>query len=168
GARYKAGMWRVDPAESPAGGLAGSGIHVIDALIHLAGPIERILAQSGRLVHDIDFDDTTTMLMRFRSGANGFITCLTATAPIFRLQVFGSNGWAELSGETVLTHQPLEGPRATHTFPAYSTERAQLEAFASAIATGTPFPIPFFDVVAGVAAFEAVSRSAQDGRWTAV
>ncbi|MEM0909098.1 MAG: Gfo/Idh/MocA family oxidoreductase, partial [Pseudomonadota bacterium] len=47
GARYKAGMWRVDPAESPAGGLAGSGIHVIDALIHLAGPIERILAQSG-------------------------------------------------------------------------------------------------------------------------
>ena len=67
GSRYTPDMWRVDPVESPAGGLAGSGIHVIDAMIHLLGPITAVTAQSDRLVHEIELDDTTNMLFRFES-----------------------------------------------------------------------------------------------------
>ncbi len=168
GGRYRADSWRLDASESPAGGLAGSGIHVIDAMIALLGPIAEVMADSRRLVHEVPIDDTTTILMRFAAGPSGYLTCMTATAPIFRLQVFGSSGWAELAGETTLIHQPLGGARVTHEFAPVSTERIQLEAFAHAIATGTAYPIPLDDVVAGVATFDAIARSAPERCWVGV
>ena len=165
GTRYQAGMWRVDPEESPAGGMAGSGIHVIDAMIHLCGPIRAALAQSYRLIHEIEFDDTTSMLFRFVSGATGYLTVMTATAPTFRMQIFGDRGAAELRGEQVLELVSVSGEKTIWEYPAFSTERAQLEAFADAIAGKAPFPISPQDVIAGVAAFEAVPKSAAQRQW---
>lgn len=165
GARYTSDMWRVDPVESPAGGLAGSGIHVIDTMIHLLGPIAAVTAQSDRLVHEIELDDTTNMLLRFESRATGYLTAMTATAPIFRIQVFGEKGALELRGESDLAWAPVEGVRKSWVFPYVSTERLQLEAFAGAISSGTAYPISLDDVVNGVAAFEAVSISVATGAW---
>src|SRR5438132_5182725 len=36
--------WRADPAEAPAGGMTASGVHNLDALIHLFGPIDDVYA----------------------------------------------------------------------------------------------------------------------------
>jgi len=163
GARYTPDMWRVDPMESPAGGLAGSGIHVIDAMIHLLGPIVAVTAQSDRLVHSIELDDTTNMLFRFENRATGYLTAMTATAPIFRLQVFGDKGWLELRGETELTWTPVTGTSETLRFPPVSTERLQLEAFATAIRGNAPYPISIEDVITGVTVFEGVSTSLAKG-----
>jgi len=163
GALYTSDMWRVDPVESPAGGLAGAGIHVINTMIHLVGPINAVSAQSERLVHQIALDDTTSMLLRFESGATGYLTAMTATAPIFRMQVFGDKGWLELRGETELVWKPVQGVQQQWTFPQVSTERLQLEAFAVAIKTGSPYPISLDDVVNGIATFEAVSTSVESG-----
>jgi predicted dehydrogenase len=163
GARYTPDMWRVDPVESPAGGLAGSGIHVIDTMIYLLGPITAVTAQSDRLVHQFNLDDTTNMILKFASRATGYLTAMTATAPIFRIQVFADKGWLELRGETELTWTPVDGVRTTWTFPAVSTERMQLEAFAASIANGTDYPISPEDVVNGVAVFEGVSTSIATG-----
>ena len=162
GDRYKSGMWRVDRQESPAGGLAGSGIHVIDTMIHLIGPIAEVQAQSYRLVHEIEFDDTTNMLFRFASGATGYLVAMTATAPTFRIQVFGDRGAAELRGETVLEFVPVSGEKVIREYAPFSTERAQLEAFADAIEGRTPFPVSTDDVIAGIAVFEAVPKSAEE------
>ncbi|MEM9814684.1 MAG: hypothetical protein AAF913_18675, partial [Pseudomonadota bacterium] len=63
-----------------------------------------------------------------------------------------------------LTWAPVAGIRETWTFPAVSTERLQLEAFAEAITAGTPYPIALEEVVQGVAVFEAVPISAVEGR----
>jgi len=164
GNRYKPDMWRVDPSESPAGGMAGSGIHVIDAMIHLCGPISAVEAQSFRIINKVDMDDTTSTLFRFSAGCSGYLVALIATAPIFRIQIFGDKGWAELRGETALEFQPVEGIRQVWTFPAVSTELRQIEAFAAAISSGTAYPISATDVVSGVAAFEAVALSAADHR----
>lgn len=163
GAMYTSDMWRVDPVESPAGGLAGAGIHVIDTMIHLLGPIAGVTAQSERLVHKIALDDTTNMLLRFEQGATGYLTAMTATAPIFRVQVFGDKGWLELRGETDLAWTPVQGVQSVWTFPKVSTERLQLEAFAEAITAGVPYPIALGDVVNGIAVFEAVSTSIKTG-----
>ena len=38
--------WRTNPAEAPAAGLTGSGIHVLDALVSYAGPARKIHAQA--------------------------------------------------------------------------------------------------------------------------
>lgn len=168
GARYTPDMWRVDPVESPAGGLAGSGIHVIDTMIHLLGPIRAVSAQSDRLVHGFDLDDTTNALLKFESRATGYLTAMTATAPIFRIQVFADKGWLELRGETELAWTPVEGVREVWTYPAVSTERLQLEALAASIVSGAPYPISLADVENGIAVFEAVSTSIASGAWAAL
>jgi predicted dehydrogenase len=49
------------------------------------------------------------------------------------------------------------------TFPATSTERAELEHFAEAIAAGKPLALPGGDEIHGVAVLEAVLASAQKG-----
>lgn len=161
---YTADMWRVAPDESPAGGLAAAGIHIIDLMIHLLGPIASVFAQSDRLVHDIDHDDTTSMLFRFESRASGSLATMTATARTFRLQIFGEKGWLELRGENDLEWSPVHGEGETWRFPPVSMERLQLERFAEAITTRSAFPIPLPEVVNGLAVFEAVSTSLNAGR----
>ena len=39
------GGWRDDPAESPGGGMTGAGLHVLDALVNLGGPIAKVDAR---------------------------------------------------------------------------------------------------------------------------
>src|SRR5262249_12712557 len=36
------GGWRDDPREAPGGGMTGAGLHVLDAFVHLAGPVRRV------------------------------------------------------------------------------------------------------------------------------
>jgi predicted dehydrogenase len=163
GYRYRAGAWRASAAESPAGGMTGLGIHVVDALIHLAGDIAEVTAQSFRRVLTIDIDDTTAMLFRFTSGASGGLVTLAATAPIWRLQIFGSKGWAEMRGETRLEVALIDGKPSATDYPVVDKERAELEAFARAVAGEAPYPIPPAEAIHGVAVLEAIVRSAKTG-----
>ena len=64
--RFGREHWRHDPGEVPAGGMTGRGVHVVDAMLYLAGRIESVAAQSHRLAQDFGVDDTTSMLFRFR------------------------------------------------------------------------------------------------------
>ena len=75
------GHWRHDREEGPAGGMTGRGVHVVDAMLCLAGRIEQVTAaQSVRLVQDFGIDDTTSMLFRFAGGATGYLGTVIATA----------------------------------------------------------------------------------------
>jgi len=76
-------------------GMTGRGVHLVDAMICLAGRIDSVYAQSSRTVRDFGLDDTTSMLFRFENGATGYLGTVIATAETRRLQVFGANGWAE-------------------------------------------------------------------------
>jgi predicted dehydrogenase len=168
--RYTREMWRVAPGESPAGGLAGSGIHHIDTIIHLEGPITEVYAMSTRRVHDVPLDDTTSVLFRLASGATASLLTMTATVPVYRIQVFGTRGSAEVRGQAETRgSETLEivclgsGERETRTYEPFDIERAELEAFADAIKSRRSYPIPLEEVLNGVAAFEAVPRSAETG-----
>ena len=67
-------------------------MHVIDGMIAIAGSIETVIALSERQVHEIDVDDTTSCLLRFANGVTGYLGTLHATAPFYRMQVFGTRG----------------------------------------------------------------------------
>lgn len=163
GYRYRKGMWRADPVESPAGGMGGSGIHMVDSMIYLVGPVATVQVSSFRLVLDLPIDDTTTMLLRFKGKASGYVACILATAPAQRLQVFGSKGWGEIRGETDLTVCLVDGKPKTRTFPTVNKERAELEAFAATVNRGVAYPVPLDDVVHGVSCFETIGKSAKTG-----
>ncbi|HLY46636.1 MAG TPA: Gfo/Idh/MocA family oxidoreductase [Stellaceae bacterium] len=167
--------WRADPAEAPAGGMTAMGVHNLDAMIHLFGPIEEVYATSIRRAISYDAEDTTSVMFRFRSGMSATLLCCLATAVSYRLAVFGSKGCAELvtpQFDFHFTATPDGMPAGRHSQPApetiehrgFNTLVAEFEAFAAAIAGGPAYPIPPDEVLHGVAAFEAIVQSAATNR----
>jgi predicted dehydrogenase len=66
----KASQWRAHRDETPCGGLTPMGVHAIDGMIDLCGPISQVYCQSFRRVVEVDSDDTTSVLLR-QSGEAG-------------------------------------------------------------------------------------------------
>lgn len=175
-----ADAWRAQRDETPAGGLTPMGVHAIDGMIDLCGPIETVYCQSFRRVVAIDSDDTTSMLFRMKEGMSGYLGTMTATGPGFSFQVFGSKGWVRLEGMTHVAgapseerrtrlfgackFQPAKGPAQVWEAEKLDVTRASLEAFAVAAQGGAPYPIPLDEMVHGVAVTEAVVRSAATGK----
>ncbi|MGH8686754.1 MAG: Gfo/Idh/MocA family protein [Burkholderiales bacterium] len=160
----EAGNWRSNQRESPGGSMTARGVHVLDAMVHLAGLATEVYAASERLEHDFDVDDTTSCLLRFAGGATGTLATLHAATRFYRLAVFGSKGALELRGDTELDVYDLEGNVRRLQFDAVDKERAELEAFADAVAGGVKFVIAPEEIVNGVAATEAVVKSARSGK----
>lgn len=173
--RFPKGHWRQDRNEGPAGGMTGRGVHVVDAMLSLAGPIESVTAQSYRLVQDFGMDDTTSMLFRFKGGATGYLGTFIATAETWRMQVFGSNGWAEVGDVEHLPTWELrlglidrndigkKGRPQVIRFEPTSTEREELDHFAAAAMARRPLALPGGDAVHNVAVLEAILRSIESG-----
>jgi predicted dehydrogenase len=157
------GNWRSNQTESPAGSMAARGVHVIDSMVHLAGLAETVFAFSGRLQHDIDVDDTTSCLLRFAGGVTGYLGTLHATSAFYRIHAFGSKGALEMRGETELLASDLAGKVERLTFDVADKERAVLEAFADAVASGTKFVITPDEIVNTVAVMQAVTASSRNG-----
>jgi predicted dehydrogenase len=155
------------------------GVHAIDGMIDLCGPIESVYCQSLRRAVAIDGDDTTAALFRMKSGASGYLGTMTATGPGFSFQVFGSNGWVRLEGMTHVAgassderrtrlfgtcrFQPAKGPAETWEAERLDVTRAALEAFAVAAQGGVPYPISLEEMVHGASVTEAVITSAASG-----
>ena len=162
------GNWRSNQIESPGGSMTARGVHVVDSMVHLAGPASTVFAFSARLQHEIDVDDTTACLLRFASGATGTLGTLHATSVFYRIHAFGSKGALEMRGETELLVSDLANNVQRLTFDAIDKERAELEAFADAAANGVKFVITPEEIVNTVAATEAVAASARAGKAMAV
>lgn len=173
--RFPRGHWRHDRDEVPAGGMTGRGVHVVDAMLYLAGKIDSVTAQSFRLAHDFGADDTTSMLLRFREGATGYLGTVIATAETWRMQVFGTRGWPDVGDVEHLTTWQMkicminqgnvvqkQKPQILE-FPQTSTERAELDHFAGAVMAGQPLAVAGGDEVYNVAVLEAIMKSAKDG-----
>lgn len=160
GLRFHPDGWRSNRRESPAGGMGAMGIHMVDMMINLCGPMTEARAISIRRAVEIDIDDTTPILFRFASGMTGYLGTLAATVPTQRIEIFGSKGSIEIRDELSFTHRPIDGPAEPIAFPKFDKEEAELEAFAAACAGGPAYPLPTDEAIHGIAVFEAVVESA--------
>ncbi len=168
--------WRADKTETPLGGLMPMGVHAVDGMIDLCGPVDHVFAQSFRRAAPIDADDTTSILFRMKEGMSGYLGTMTTTGPGFSFQVFGSKGWLRLEGVTHVAgasseerrtrlfgackFQPIKGEAKTWQAETMDISRVALEAFAKAAEGGPPYPIPYDQMIHGVAVTEAIVRSA--------
>ena len=154
-----AGGWRTLPAESPGGGMTGAGLHVLDAMVGLAGPVRRAQAQLLERKPPPAPHDTVSVLLEFAGGASGLLATVRATPFYWRVHAFGTKGNAEVLGETeIVLRFSGQPPRRLQLEPADSL-RNELEAFADAIDGRAPFPVPPRQMLQTVAAFEAVIQS---------
>lgn len=160
---YRPGMWRANRTESPLGGMGGMGIHMVDMMVNLAGRIAEVTVQSHARVLDNGLDDTTAALFRFESGATANFATLAYAPRYWRVALFGTDGIAELNGHERLAYTPREGEGWVKDFPKTDIERAELAAFAAAVAGGPAYPLPVEDAIHGVAVYEAMIGAAASG-----
>ncbi|MDE2283485.1 MAG: Gfo/Idh/MocA family oxidoreductase [Hyphomicrobiales bacterium] len=172
--------WRADKAETPLGGLMPMGVHAIDGMIDLCGPVDHVFAQSFRRAAPIDADDTTSILLRMKEGMSGYLGVMTTTGPGFSFQVYGSKGWLRLEGVTHVVgasseerrtrlfgnckFQPIKGEAKIWQAETLDISRVALEAFAKAAAGGPAYPLPYDQMVHGVAVTDAIIRAAASGK----
>ena len=174
-----ADSWRVDPAEEPAGAMAGIGVHLVDGMIDVLGErATEVYCVSRRRASA--HEDTTSLAITFESGVTGLAFCSLAAARNFRFAAYGSKGFAEVLTPTMDRFRFLrtvEG-RASHlaavpdpeeiVSQGVNTTVLELEAFAQAIAKREPYPVPLDEVLHGMHVFDAAVESARSGRAVAV
>jgi predicted dehydrogenase len=157
------GGWRDDPAESPGLGMTGAGLHVLDAFVNLAGRVGSVDVRTFARKPPPDPRDSIAVLLQFTRGATGTLATVRAGPMYWRVQAFGTNGWAEADGEDRLCiaqmGQSPDARELLHVDPLFEA----VEAFGRAIATRTPFPIVPEQMLDTIGAFEAVIEAARTG-----
>lgn len=166
--------WRSQPQEAPGGALTAVGVHSLDHMIEFAGPVRDVLCTTARH-YDGPSDDTSTVMLRFASGAAATLFCSVATATTFSFTLLGTKGLAELTrpdlgrlrlvptSDTPPTGVVTAPPDEILEFPAFDMLNAELLAFASAIRGEAPYPVPIDQVLHGMAVFDALVRSGRSG-----
>jgi predicted dehydrogenase len=71
--KFAPGYWRADRAESPLGSMTSLGVHMIDTMHYLLGPVGRVFAFTNVLIEQPPIDDVTTVVFEFESGALGYL-----------------------------------------------------------------------------------------------
>jgi predicted dehydrogenase len=164
--------WRAAPEEAPGGALTAVGVHALDHMIEFAGRVGDVRCVTARNLPGPS-DDTTTVMLRFDSGATGLIFCSVATATNFSFMLYGSKGLAEISKPNLQTFRfvptSVEAPTGPVTAPAdeisehpsFDILHAELTAFAGAIRERTPYPVAIDEVLHGMSVFDAIVESAR-------
>src|SRR5262245_30709401 len=171
-ANVPAGDWRASPKDAPAAGMTAMGIHLSDLFVDLLGPAREAFAVTSSRVAYRDNGDVVSALIRFESGATGYLNAILVTPHYLCLTVFGSDAWIEVRNEThpdtpgpsVLTLQHRDGRRETRTYEWVNTVRVNLEAFAQAIQGGASYPFTDVQKIGNIAVLEAIYRSAESNR----
>ena len=161
---YTPDWWRANRMESPAGGIAALGVHLIDLLCYIGGSIVRVTAQAKRQAVSVDMDDTTSVLFEFSSGATGYLGCLFACPYTSFLNVYGTgaNAFAEVDAQRLRTQYPGSKPAAIE-LDSVNTLKLELEEFAAACNNGASFRVTPAQATSNVAIMEAIAKSAQRG-----
>ncbi len=157
--------WRGDPAESPAGGMTGLGVHMADNLIYLLGRPTRVAAFSRQVIGVGALDDVTTATLEFESGPLAILATSMVIPDIARTAVWGTEAAAkndldgaafyyQRTGEKEWEHQEIE---------TLDTVRDELEEFERNVRDGTRPETGGPEGLEVVAVLEGLVESAQTG-----
>lgn len=173
---YGQSRWRGTWALDGGGALMNQGIHTVDVMQWLMGPVVRLSARTATRLHRIEVEDTAVATIEFASGALGILEATTSVYPGYprRVEVTGSEGTAILDGDTLISVElrnapPAEtkegGPTISSSSPVVADASAHqriVEDFIAAIQTNRE---PACDARAGrksVALVEAIYASGRE------
>lgn len=99
---YDKGGWRGTWKLDGGGALMNQGIHTIDLLQWLMGPVRRVEAMTATIAHErIEVEDTGVAALEFVNGSLGTIACTTSMWPgHFRIvEVSGTDGTVAMADQ---------------------------------------------------------------------
>jgi UDP-N-acetyl-2-amino-2-deoxyglucuronate dehydrogenase len=113
---YADSRWRGTWALDGGGALMNQGIHAVDALQWLCGPVSSVMAATATRLHAIEVEDTVAATLTFESGALGVIQASTAVFPGYarRLEMTGANGTIVLEGDRLVAADLRDASPALH------------------------------------------------------
>jgi predicted dehydrogenase len=156
-------QWRESFNETPAGGMTGTGIHVLDAMMKIAGPVERVHARLLSLKPGPDPWDSLSVLLEFASGVGGTLASVRSTPMFLRLHAFGRNGSAEaVSRHDIIIRKSGAEPLRLK-YQGVDSVRTNLEAFADAVEGRAPYPVSPDEITAVTNTFVAITDAIRTG-----
>jgi len=84
--------WRADRAKCPGLPMNVLGVHAMDTLHYLLGPIVEAFAAFTHGAVPVEADDVTQGLVRFASGVSGYIGAAYCIPGVLYVHVFGTGG----------------------------------------------------------------------------
>jgi predicted dehydrogenase len=84
--------WRAQRARNPGGPIMQLGIHHVDTLTYLVGPVRRTTGRFAHVHTDAEIDDVGVATLEFESGALGVLTGSYVSPHTFSLRLLGSEG----------------------------------------------------------------------------
>ena len=101
---YNKGGWRGTWAMDGGGALMNQGIHGIDLLRYVMGPVKNVFANTRTLARNIEVEDTAAAVVEFESGALGVIQATTSIYPGYprRMEICGDRGSIVLEEDSIV------------------------------------------------------------------
>ena len=157
--------WRWDPEQSPLGSMTSLGVHKIDTINYLVGPIRSVFCftRPGRTK---PIDEATVLAMELESGALATLTTSFFTPVVNDTTVFGTDAaaWSTLGGAK-LRIQGRDDPEPVEIELEPIDELAdQMTAFAAAVRGEAPVEVDGEAGLVVIAVMEAAVESAETGR----
>ncbi len=158
--------WRYQAAGMPGGVMLQIGLHYVDVLEMLLGPVARVSGMLAQLVLPGDNPDVAGLLLEHECGAISSLNASYASASeYYMLNVYGKDASAYYDVFSGLRHlrrgETTARPVATES---NDTLREELEEFVRCIRTGAAPETDGFWATRNLAAIKAGVKSAREGR----
>lgn len=100
---YSTSDWKGTFLMDGGGALMNQGVHGVDLIQYIMGPVVSVQAISKTLYHDIEAEDTLVAILEFENGSIGTIEATTSVFPGFgrRLEICGTEGSAILLEDSI-------------------------------------------------------------------
>ena len=155
--------WRADAAESPAPGMTGTGIHLLDLTVSLLGRPDRVFAKISGIGDKVPHEDACNVFFTFASGISATLTMVQTTPRFWRMHLFGSEGSLEILNDEEMVLYRAGQSSVRQRLAKVDALRLELDAFAQAIEVERPYPISHEQMVWTAAGMEGVCRSLATG-----
>ena len=158
--------WRYQAAGMPGGVMLQIGIHYVDVLELLIGPVKRVSGMSAQLVLPGDNPDVANLILEHDSGAISNLTASYASASgFYMMNIYGKEASAYydvFSGLRHLTRGDAK-PRPVATDD-NDTIREELDEFVHCVRTGAKPETDGWWAARNLAVIKAGVKSAREGR----
>ena len=140
--------------------------HQIDNLLYLLGPVSDVSAYFNRLETKPVVEDVTAVLMRFDSGAVGYVAADYISPRRFTLAIHGTkaNAYFDLDNDGLRLQRTGETKPLPVEYEPNDHLRAELEDFATAVRSQTQPEIDGRQAMVPLAIVLAACRSSAEGR----
>ncbi|HEY0441150.1 MAG TPA: Gfo/Idh/MocA family oxidoreductase [Xanthobacteraceae bacterium] len=162
--------WRYQATGMPGGVMLQIGIHYVDVLEMLMGPVARVSGALAQLVLPGDNPDVANLILQHENGAISNLTASYASASeYYMMNVYGKEASAYYDLFSGLRHLKRGEAKASAVpTQANDTIREELEEFVHCVRTGAKPETDGHWATRNLAVIKAGVRSAREGRAVAV